>query len=179
MNTLKETQEKIQIMQAFLNGKEIEYKRDGDDFWITTQNPLWDWEYYDYRVIEAQKPKFKIGDEIVCRAQAEMPIHTTMTITAIADYEYILECNYIGQSSFKSSITFSDAKEHLLADEVLWYWEIIGKADNTDIYTMSGRRFKTEQEVREYYVDESLKFKYKRMMSLGFIIPEELKNERD
>ena len=50
MKTLKE---KIEIMQAALDGEEIEvYSTRGDD-WVKTNVPVWNWDNYDYRI----KPK--------------------------------------------------------------------------------------------------------------------------
>ena len=46
---------KIKVMQAFLDKKEIEYKLNtepSDVVWVpmTFDNPVWDWNTYDYRI---------------------------------------------------------------------------------------------------------------------------------
>jgi hypothetical protein len=43
------TKEKIEIMQAHLDGKEIEYK-DPNDGWKITSNPVWNFRAYEYRI---------------------------------------------------------------------------------------------------------------------------------
>lgn len=50
MKTLKE---KIEIMQAYERGEQIE--RYYDNEWVLCKNPIWNWEYIDYRI----KPKTK------------------------------------------------------------------------------------------------------------------------
>ena len=45
MKTLKE---KIEVMQAALDGKEVEYDH-GNGFWESC-SPTWDWASWDYRI---------------------------------------------------------------------------------------------------------------------------------
>lgn len=56
---MKTTKEKIEVMQAFEDGKKIEYYRydSYDNAWFPTENPTWDWLNYDYRVKE--EPKYR------------------------------------------------------------------------------------------------------------------------
>lgn len=43
--------EKIEIMQAYENGKQIEYRKIGEgDTWQRAGAPVWNWEEGDYRV---------------------------------------------------------------------------------------------------------------------------------
>ena len=52
-NIMKTLKEKIEIMQAALDGEEIEvYSTIGND-WVKTNVPVWNWDNYDYRI----KPK--------------------------------------------------------------------------------------------------------------------------
>lgn len=46
----KTIEEKIAIMQAFADGKEIEYLFGINQNWIKCHQPLWDWVHRDYRV---------------------------------------------------------------------------------------------------------------------------------
>lgn len=52
------TEEKIKVMQAFLNGKPIvsQYKRDTFKGWIDVPEPNWDWHHKTYKVKE---PKYR------------------------------------------------------------------------------------------------------------------------
>lgn len=45
------TQEKIAIMQAFVDGKEIEFKtKNREVSWSISYDPKWDWIDFDYRI---------------------------------------------------------------------------------------------------------------------------------
>ncbi len=49
---MKTTKQKIEVMQAFVDGKPIQYK--GNDKWSTWKDmpvePTWDWNYFDFRI---------------------------------------------------------------------------------------------------------------------------------
>lgn len=55
------TEEKIKIMQASLEGKEIEVALQRDpSYWFLTETPRWNWEAYVYRIKPEQpKPKYR------------------------------------------------------------------------------------------------------------------------
>lgn len=42
--------EKIEVMQAFVNGNQIEGKSKRSDEWKLVENPVWDWGINEYRV---------------------------------------------------------------------------------------------------------------------------------
>ena len=51
--TREQTKEAICVMQAYVDGEEVQYspkQGKGSYFWTTTDNPLWNWEHYDYRI---------------------------------------------------------------------------------------------------------------------------------
>lgn len=52
------TEEKIEIMQAYLRGEAIEvsFKEAKNDIWIANCEPQWNWEKYIYRIKPATKP---------------------------------------------------------------------------------------------------------------------------
>ena len=45
----------IAVMQAFKDGKKIEWYNDVEEVWKDTLGPLWNWYSYDYRVKEEPK----------------------------------------------------------------------------------------------------------------------------
>lgn len=51
------TQEMIEVMQAYEDGKEIEFKWKGKDIWRGIEHPAWYWNGCDYRI----KPEPKYG----------------------------------------------------------------------------------------------------------------------
>ena len=60
--TREEAKELLPIMQAFVDGKKIEYSNDGED-WIETETPTWDTDYV-YRINpESMYRPFKTQEE--------------------------------------------------------------------------------------------------------------------
>lgn len=51
--------EQIAVMQAFRNGKKIEFKRKrSDSDWLYMPQPSWDWHQIDYRVMPPKPREF-------------------------------------------------------------------------------------------------------------------------
>ena len=58
------TEEKIEVMQAYADGKQIEVLHEND--WCRVINPSWDWKSYDYRVKPEPKYRpYKDTDELI------------------------------------------------------------------------------------------------------------------
>lgn len=49
---MKETEKRIEVMKAYLEGKAIQCRNKGkeDDYWKNVEHPDWNWIYVDYRV---------------------------------------------------------------------------------------------------------------------------------
>lgn len=45
----------IEVMQAFLNGKQVECTLKGLNNWGIIKNPIWNWDNFDYRVYQGVK----------------------------------------------------------------------------------------------------------------------------
>lgn len=51
------TKEKIEVMQAYLDGKQIQItNRGGKDWGAVVTNPVWDWQVFDYRIKPKEEP---------------------------------------------------------------------------------------------------------------------------
>ena len=61
--TREQTIEAIRVMQAFVDGKEVEYKRH-DEFWMLTTLPLWNWNSIEYRIKPAATLRPWTADEV-------------------------------------------------------------------------------------------------------------------
>lgn len=61
--TIKDVQDKINVMQAFIEGKEIEFRHISSNDWTDNKNPLWQWGTYEYRVKQNYRP-FETIDEV-------------------------------------------------------------------------------------------------------------------
>ena len=46
---IEQTKEAIRIMQAYVDGKEVEYERP-DGIWTIINNPCWNWNSQEYRI---------------------------------------------------------------------------------------------------------------------------------
>lgn len=44
------TEEMIEVMQAFVDGKAIQIRQRGNEDWQGITTPLWDWSSYSYRI---------------------------------------------------------------------------------------------------------------------------------
>jgi hypothetical protein len=49
---MKTTEQQIAIMQAFIDGKAVQYRKRGvgSDAWYAIEKPKWDWDHCEYRV---------------------------------------------------------------------------------------------------------------------------------
>ena len=54
--TVQEIREAAKVMEAYANGKKIQYLND-DNEWIDAPNPLFDWDNYVYRI--KPEPKYR------------------------------------------------------------------------------------------------------------------------
>ena len=56
---MKTTQEMIDVMQAFMEGKEIEHSCVNNS-WHVVIEPTWNWDIYDYRIKPAEPKRVKL-----------------------------------------------------------------------------------------------------------------------
>ena len=62
----------IKVMQAYIEGKQIQYK--DDEVWIDIENPDWDWHNWEYRVKpEPNYRPFKNAEECWQEMQKHQP----------------------------------------------------------------------------------------------------------
>jgi len=45
-----DTQKKIEVMQAAVAGKRIQFKRHGENGWLESSGLVWDWQHKVYRI---------------------------------------------------------------------------------------------------------------------------------
>lgn len=104
---MKTIEEKIAVMQAFAEGKTIEYSIISDKLedWIITESPFWDWIRIDYRVKEEPKQpeyipftfedaEFLIGKIVKSKNEKwiEMLICASENEISNSSYEFLLDC---------------------------------------------------------------------------------------
>jgi hypothetical protein len=59
---IEETKECIRIMQAFVDGKEVEHRYNG--MWVKIYVPRWDWDNTEYRIKPTAKLRPWTADEV-------------------------------------------------------------------------------------------------------------------
>lgn len=75
------TQEKIEVMEAYTEGKEIQVKHKADNVWadwVVYDDPEWDWNSYEYRIKPEDKYRpYKNTDEMIedFKRRAEIATH--------------------------------------------------------------------------------------------------------
>lgn len=61
--TREDTKERIGVMQAYVDGKEIEFYDADDGKWVTTESPLWNYNIrYRVRLMPKYRP-FESSEE--------------------------------------------------------------------------------------------------------------------
>lgn len=62
--TKEDIAECIKVMQAYVEGKQIQYVDSETEDWADIESPIWNWDTYDYRVKPEPKCRpFKNADE--------------------------------------------------------------------------------------------------------------------
>ena len=61
--TREQTIEAIRVMQAYVDGKEVEYERP-DGIWMLTTTPCWNWNSIEYRIKPTAKLRPWTPDEV-------------------------------------------------------------------------------------------------------------------
>ena len=62
--TIAQTIETIRVMDASINGMEVESKLIGTYDWVLDKNPSWNWLNYDYRIKPTTKLRPWTADEV-------------------------------------------------------------------------------------------------------------------
>lgn len=99
---MKTTKEMIAVMQAYVDGKEIEILNSMGN-WITVIEPFWNWQIINYRVKETpeyvpftfEDAEFLIGKVVKHKKDklVELITYFSENETAICPYEHLLD-NY-------------------------------------------------------------------------------------
>ena len=114
--TREEARKAAQVMLAYADGKEIEFRDKGEKIWSNAGNLAFDWQNYCYRIKPVFRP-FKDADECWQEMQKHQPfgwIAKGMKLYAIK----VIECNTVFIDDgcenrsllayFKDSFTFAD-----------------------------------------------------------------------
>ena len=102
--TREQTIEAIRVMDASINGIEVESKLIGTYDWVLDKNPSWNWLNYDYRIKPTPVLRPWTADEVPLGAQVRSksyhPDHRSMIIQSgnpmtregwLNDYEHSID----------------------------------------------------------------------------------------
>ena len=82
--TIAQTIETIRVMDASINGMEVESKLIGTYDWVLDKNPSWNWLNYDYRIKPTTTIRPWTADEVPLGAQVRSksyhPDHRSLII---------------------------------------------------------------------------------------------------
>lgn len=79
MATREETKKMVEVMNAYIEGREIEVKRrvSPDEIYYHLIEPNWNWERCDYRIKEKEvRHKYKAGDYVLVLDGSDIPEYT-------------------------------------------------------------------------------------------------------
>ena len=149
------TREKIEVMQAYTRGEEIERCSANceEDEWAFAGLPVWNWEKFKYR-IKPKEPKFRAGDEIVCKGSE-----------GIANPE--VWC--VGSPVIEGI----DPDDFINTNDVLWYWEY---QDVDGEWKMTDARY-TKSDLNKEVLGPNERETAIPLYALGFRLPREKDEE--
>lgn len=86
------TTDQIAVMQAYVDGKQIQFYDEESETWKTTNEPCWDWMDYEYRIKpKPEKPTYRPYSNFD-EFRAEWEKHGGWTINELNCYSLI---NYV------------------------------------------------------------------------------------
>ena len=87
--TREQTIEAIRIMQAYVDGKEVEYERP-DGIWMLINKPVWNWNTQDYRIKPTPVLRPWTADEV--------PLGAWMRKVPNGEYRWLISSSSLDES---------------------------------------------------------------------------------
>ena len=167
------TKEKIEVMQAYTRGEEIEmgYADDDEGEWVSVEVPIWNWDKFKYRIKPKEKrgPKFKIGDMLVHLEKEGQPLYRGDIYRVVSIGEkYTAEEGYQCKGAYEHF-----EKIFIKADDVLWYWEY---QDVDGEWKMTDARY-TKSDLNKEVLGPNERETAIPLYALGFRLPREKDEE--
>ena len=107
--TKEELQNAIKVMQAFANGKQVEYASLGNNVeWHSADAPSWDWHNYNYRIKPQPKYRpFKDAKECWQEMLKHVPFGWIKCIDKIVPSKYINIASIKNEGIVINSVDFT------------------------------------------------------------------------
>ncbi|CUU77041.1 Uncharacterised protein [Campylobacter hyointestinalis subsp. hyointestinalis] len=149
-NVMK-AKEIIAVLEAYINGEEIEFSGVDTYSWVDMTIPEWNFKKYKYRIKpifkeEKIEPKFKKGDTIVHKELCDgTPLDRDSNFLVVDDIDLSKE-KYRIYNNGLAIFEFFDIEEidedYLNIDDCLLYWEYYD--DNYEAFTKTDLRYDKE-----------------------------------
>lgn len=146
-----EAKEIIAVLEAYINGEEIEFLGVNAYTWVDMTIPEWNFKNYKYRIKPKFKEeeieyKFKKGDTIVHKELCDgTPLGKDNSFLVVEDIN-LSEEKYEIYNKRLDTFEFFDVEEidenYINIDDCLWYWEYYD--DNYEAFTLTDRRYDKE-----------------------------------
>jgi hypothetical protein len=90
--TKEDIAECIKVMQAYIEGKQIQYVDSETEDWADIESPIWNWDTYDYRIKpEPEYRPFKDADECWQEMLKHEPFGWTKKTCGHCNFLHIME----------------------------------------------------------------------------------------
>lgn len=105
--TKEDIAECIKVMQAYVEGKQIQYVDSETEDWADIESPIWNWDTYDYRVKPEPKYRpFKNADECWQEMLKHEPFGWVVIIENNLSIKYNIQA--LVQDGVKSTAVLTD-----------------------------------------------------------------------
>lgn len=166
------TKEKIEVMQAYTRGEEIERRSANceEDEWAFAGLPVWNWEKFKYR-IKPKEPKFKVGDVLVRLVDEGLPLASRdiCRISSVEAKEYGIQNLCKGGGSIFGPLERIDLF-YVKTDDVLWFWEYQNVSGE---WEMTNARY-TKSDLSKEVLGPNERETAIPIYALGFRLPREM-----
>lgn len=105
--TKEDIAECIKVMQAYVEGKQIQYVDSETEDWADIESPIWNWDTYDYRIKPEPKYRpFKNADECWQEMLKHEPFGWVVIIENNLSIKYNIQA--LVQDGVKSTAVLTD-----------------------------------------------------------------------
>lgn len=105
--TKEDIAECIKVMQAYVEGKQIQYVDSETEDWADIESPIWNWDTYDYRIKpEPEYRPFKDADECWQEMLKHEPFGWVVIIENNLSIKYNIQA--LVQDGVKSTAVLTD-----------------------------------------------------------------------
>lgn len=158
------TEEKIEIIKAFSEGKPIEVYNEDEDMWEAKIRDDWDFEEGKYRKEPEAAAKFKAGDVLLAKKDEHQASPTRFEVTDIK----------LGHYCFKDHLDtpiIDVDKNYIDERDVLWYFEVYDSHQGRwSIFDVG--RLTIDEMTKEYAPYDDHIHKFRPFYTLGFSMRE-------